>query len=143
MSEDFEEWLKKKENRIKKKGTYRERVLRGEQKNWINSSRKKLRKVSKKESSRLTKYKKASKKYLKDHPRCEICGSRNNLSIHHKMGRSGDYLFDKAFFMTTCLIGKCLDIKYPNSVHNHTGGCHGWIESNKKKSRKLGFILYG
>lgn len=142
--EDFEKWLEKKNNKKKKEGTYRERVLSGEQKSWKDSSKKKskLSRKSNKESSRQSKYRKASKEYLEDHPRCELCGNPSSLSIHHKMGRSGEYLWDKSFFMTLCLLGYAMDRAYPDSNHSHTGGCHGWVEANKRLARELKLILY-
>lgn len=139
---DFEKWILNKNSKRKNTGkTYRERVLSGEQKGFRDKPRSKLKSASKKKRKELSEYKKECNKFLRDNPKCEICGREENLSIHHKMGR-GKNLCNPNYFMSACLVGGFLDNKYPDSNHNHTGGCHGWIEANKTLSRELGYILY-
>ena len=61
--------------------------------------------------------------WLRSHPSCEVCGSYEGVTIHHKM-RRGKYLNDSNFFMTVCIV------------------CHEWIESHKRQARDKGWILY-
>ncbi len=95
-----------------------------------------LKKASKSYAKALETYRKHTKPmWLELHPRCEFiilgedspmrwaCGANYNVTVHHKMGR-GKYLNDMRYFMTAC----------PE--------CHDWIESNKRKARELGYILY-
>lgn len=142
-NEEFLKWISDKlSGKKKKKGkTYRDRVLSGEQLDFRRKPRKYMRQQSKKGRKRQSKYSKAASEYLKENPFCEICGREENLSIHHKAGRNGSLLWDKRYFMTTCMIGYVLDKMFPNSNKNHTGGCHGWIEANKNLAREKGWIL--
>lgn len=142
MNDDFEQWISKKDSKKRKSGTYRERILKGEQSAWTTKKRKPMRSSSKKRSKEMSQYSKVSATYLKENPECEVCGNPSNPSIHHKKGRLGSLLTDERYFMHACLAGSFLDEMYPESNHNHTGGCHGWIEANRIQARKLGWILY-
>lgn len=129
MSESFEDWIERKTNPKQK------------EKKIYTLKRTRINPISKKQKKRNESYRKKHDEYLKNHQRCEICGSSENLSIHHKMGR-GSYTDKEEFFMVACMSGSFLNQKYPDSNHHHTGGCHGWIEANKKIARANGWILY-
>jgi hypothetical protein len=139
--DEFAKWIYEKSLRKKKTGNYQSRIISGDQLTWGTKKRKPMRKSSIKRSKEEGLYRKASLKHLKENPSCEICGRKDNLSIHHKSGRIGELLYDEGNLMTLCLIGYILDKKYPNSNHNHTGGCHGWVEANKSIARENGWIL--
>ena len=133
---DFEEWLNR--DKKKKRGTYRDRVLSGEQKSWKDKKKTRLNAFSKKQQKKNTSYENAKAKYLKENPACEICGKTDNLSIHHKAKR-GDLIDDPDFFMTTCLTGTYLNDMFPEL--NRTEGCHNVIESNKRWAREQGYLF--
>ena len=61
-----------------------------------------LRKVSSKQSKRLTAYSKAKQEYAKEHPICEVKGCASLAQdLHHKAGR-GSKIADKEYFMAIC-----------------------------------------
>lgn len=59
----------------------------------------KISPISQKEKERKKLYKILRKDYLKEHPKCEICGNEAG-EIHHKSGRIGENLFNH--FMAIC-----------------------------------------
>lgn len=122
---EFEEWLNRKE-KPKEKKRY---VLK----------KTRLKPVSSKQRKRLSLYEQAKKDHYRSdkNQACFICGSRDGLSIHHVKGR-GQNLCNS--FITLCLRGDYLDKKFPELNHNHTGGCHGFVEGNKKWARENGYI---
>lgn len=105
-------------------------------------SRKRLNPVSKKHKKRLSGYKESREEFYKDevNQKCFLCGSVNNLSIHHKKKR-GKETDDPFYFVTLCIIGNYMDLEYPDANHSHSGGCHGFIEGNKSIARELGLLL--
>lgn len=80
-----------------------------------------LRKVSKKQSKRLTEYAKVKADYMKDHLVCEMCGDRSR-QLHHKRGR-GRYLCDPFFFAALC------------------AWCHNKIHENPNWARATGWLI--
>lgn len=74
--------------------------------------------------TRQQKYLKAKKEFLKENPKCEVPGCvKDSKDVHHRAGRTGDYLFNPAFFMAVCR------------------GCHLWIEAHPVKSKELGYSV--
>lgn len=63
-------------------------------------------------------YKQAVKEYQAAHPNCEYIDGRGHLCAkpvehnHHRKGRAGDLLFDKAFFMSVCA-------PHHSHIHDH------------------------
>jgi ribosomal protein S27AE len=93
-------------------------------------------------SKRLTEgmklYKVARDEFLRDNPRCQICGNEQMLSIHHIAGRSGRNLCDKENFLVACL-GGSYHLSDLHVSSNRRDGCHPWIEANLKLARELGY----
>jgi len=82
-----------------------------------------LRHISKAQSRRLYKYRKARKEYLEEHPVCEVCDHQRATEIHHKKGKLGVLLWDKRFFLAT-------DFE-----------CHRRLENNRAAARAKGYLL--
>lgn len=63
-----------------------------------------IKPVSDKQKKRLAEYRVARDEYFKEHPVCEYpnCTSKD-VTLHHRAGRTGDKLTDKAFFMSLCM----------------------------------------
>jgi hypothetical protein len=55
--------------------------------------------VSNKKLKELKIYRKNRLVYLKEHPKCEVCGINKADQIHHKAGRVGDDLTDPKNFL--------------------------------------------
>ena len=93
---------------------------------------------SKRLANKIKEYKKVREEFLRNNPKCQICGNQQMLSIHHIAGRSGRNLCDKENFIVACLGGSY----YLSNLHensNRRDGCHPWIEANLKLARKLGY----
>lgn len=86
----------------------------------------KIRKVSKKQASKLNVYLKLRASYLTAHSYCQAktdnC-SYNSTEIHHRRGRIGNDLTDVNYFLAVCR------------------NCHNWIEDNPKEAKELGFSV--
>lgn len=63
--------------------------------------RTRLRRVSKRQASRLTEYYKVRKDFLATHELCEMGCGRASCDVHHRLGR-GQYLCDVRFFLALC-----------------------------------------
>jgi hypothetical protein len=100
-----------------------------------------LNKVSKKKKKQNSEIEAAYKRHYADPANrvCACCGTDNGLSIHHKKGR-GPYAADETTFVTLCTIGDFLDRLHPTLNHSHAGGCHGFVEGNKKWARENGYL---
>lgn len=85
-----------------------------------------LRKVSKKQSKRLTEYAWAKKKYMEDHPYCESHMGFGEVikatQLHHKKGR-GIYLADPSYFAALC------------------SACHSFIHEHPNWARDAGWLI--
>lgn len=113
---------------------------------WIGRDKRKLinkpirsviKQVSEKRKEGLRLYKQAKREVLDEIKECQVCGNKENLSIHHIAGRAGSLLYDKTNFLVVCMAGSnYLNEKYQQS--NQTEGCHPWIERNLKLARELG-----
>lgn len=101
-----------------------------------------LKKISKKQKKRNADYKKAREEHYskEENQKCFLCGTTNNLSIHH-MAKRLDRIADASSFVTLCLMSNAMDIKYPESNHSHSGGCHSWAHANASLSKELGLII--
>jgi len=64
----------------------------------------------------------ARKEHLKENPYCAICAGKAT-TIHHKKGRIGSLLYDRRWFLSTCL------------------GCHTIIERNPEWAKEKGYSL--
>jgi hypothetical protein len=73
-------------------------------------------------SARMKVYVALMLRFLREHPRCELC-PRKSKDVHHKMGR-GKWLLVTSTWMAVCR------------------KCHDKIEANKKWAREMGYILY-
>lgn len=80
-----------------------------------------IKRTSDKMKERTSQYQWLRDKYLKDHPTCEICGTKKDLDLHHKKFRDGDNLFSN--FMTVCR------------------NCHNYIHENVLESYQKGWLL--
>lgn len=85
--------------------------------------KKKLNKVSTKQTQRNIKYYRIRDQYMKEHPVCEVCGLEPSRDLHHKKGRSGDLLFDTQFFMAV------------------SRKCHDRIHQNPEWAKESGFLI--
>jgi len=129
------------QHKPEKKKNYEERIKSGEQKHWQNKPRQRLRHTSQKRAPELREYARESVAFLRDKT-CALCGTADNLSLHHMAGR-GKLLNEQKYWIPLCLIGSEAWIrdKYPDTNHSHSGGCHGWVEANKTLAKELGFII--
>lgn len=82
-----------------------------------------LRNASPKRQREYKEYAKAKKAYLALHPTCERCKNKKSDDIHHKAGRSGQWLCRYEYFAAVCR------------------GCHDEIHANGAMSRKQGWII--
>lgn len=103
----------------------------------------KLRPISKRHSVKLKEYKRARKEHYKDEDNrsCAICGTENNLSVHHKKGRN-EHIADVDTFVTLCIVGNC---PHGNSMLSGLNpangtGCHGFVHANPDWAREKGYI---
>ena len=89
-----------------------------------------LKKISKSKSAtdRRSKYAKSKKEYMSNRKfpdSCERCGDTvgiKNLDLHHKAGRSGDFMHDQDFFAALCRT------------------CHNQVHEYPKESREAGWL---
>lgn len=90
----------------------------------IKKSGKAIKKMSAKRYVQNEIYKVVRAEYLEEYTVCEVkeCMYPSN-QIHHKMGRIGELLTDKRYFLAVC--------QY----------CHGWIERKPIKAKKQGYSL--
>ena len=87
-----------------------------------------LRKVSPKQSKRLTAYSRLRKDYLNEHPVCQVKGCANPASDIHHMGdgvgpKRGSNTNNVDTWLATCR------------------PCHVFIESNKSWARANGYLI--
>lgn len=137
----IEDYLRRKEE--KRSGVIRKEL--GRRKGLGSGKglkRTRLNPVSKKQSKKLREYKKAREEHYKDekNQKCFLCGSTKNLSVHHSEGRGINISKEKSF-VTLCIIGRSMDELYPDSIHSHSGGCHGWAHANASIARELGITI--
>ncbi len=66
--------------------------------------RKPIKKMSKKRSIQNKEYLKIREQFLKDNPKCKVCGKDAN-QIHHAKGRINALLSDLSYFIAVC--GQC------------------------------------
>lgn len=129
-SESISAWLERKDKK------------QSEQIAKRNSGRKGLNRVSKKQKIKNKLYKEAREVHYadEDNRQCFLCGTHDNLSVHHKIKR-GTKIDDAFYFVTLCILGTAMDERYADSNHSHSGGCHGWLHANAKLAKELGLIL--
>jgi hypothetical protein len=82
-----------------------------------------LRAASPKRAKQYNEYSKVKNAYLSLHPQCERCKNKASHDIHHKAGRSGQWLCRYDHFAALCR------------------QCHDWIHANGKEARRLGWIV--
>lgn len=128
---DFEDWLKKKEDR--KNGVKPPKKV-------YQMKRSKLNPVSKKQKKKNALISKSYKEHYADEEnrKCALCGSRENLSVHHRSKRLGDKAHDPNTFITLCLTGSYLADLHPEL--NRAEGCHGMVEANKSWARQNNYL---
>ena len=84
-----------------------------------------LRKVAKKNATRMQKYTAWIKRAMHDKHRCQACGTPNQaLEPHHPYGRSGENLFKVVEVCTHCHAGFH---RYPNLSY-----AEGWLQPEYK-----------
>ena len=86
------------------------------------TARQPIRKVSRKQASRLRDYQKVRLEFLGDNPFCKVCGKRAS-DIHHKKGREGNLLTNKSYFLAVCRT------------------CHQYIELHPEWAKEKGYSL--
>lgn len=79
-----------------------------------------IKRVSDHQAERLKIYYRLRRKYLKEHPKCEVCKVRKSQDIHHKRGRIGENLFEH--FLATCKVD------------------HDFIHHNPKWAYEMGYL---
>lgn len=82
----------------------------------------KIKSFSDKKIKELAIYRKLRDEYINKNPLCEVCGSPNSLTLHHKKTRAY-HLCDISVFMTTCF------------------HCHEKIHREDKWARDSGYLL--
>lgn len=82
-----------------------------------------IRRVSKKRAKQNAEYMKLRKKFLEDHPVCQICNDEVANQIHHTNKRNGTRLNDQKYWMA-------LGIR-----------CHIYIHTHPEAARKEGWLL--
>ncbi len=141
VGEDLEAYIRRKEEKrssATSKGIARRKGLNS----GGSLKRTRLNPVSKKQKKRLVEYKKARESHYSNetNQKCLLCGTSNNLSIHHSKGR-GSSIAEEESFVTLCIFGRSMDVAYPDSIHVHSGGCHGWVHANSTLAKELGVTL--
>lgn len=138
LSDSFPDWLRDKEL---KRAQKKEKAQR--EKRFSSLRRSPLNKVSKKQKKRNQEYHQAlDRHYEKESNKtCAICGSSNNLSIHHKEGR-GSKVASEETFVTLCILGTRFNELYPDLNPNNGLGCHQGVEANKGWARENGFLVW-
>ena len=126
--ESFEDYMKRRQDR-----------LDGVEK--PKKQRQGLRPVSKKQQKKNQSYAKARERHYADEANrvCAICGTTNNLSIHHSEKR-GDNTDKEETFISLCVIGSRFNELYPELNSNEGLGCHQGIERNKGWARERGYL---
>lgn len=81
--------------------------------------------ISAKKAKELVKYRKLRDEYMRANPVCEVCGSRKNLTLHHKKSRQF-FLCDVSVFMVACF-----------TCHEKIHREHKWAEENGYIESKL------
>lgn len=127
-AESFDDWLRRKEKKpVKPTSTGLKRRV------GLSSSGP-LNPVSKKQKKKNQEYEKAKKTFYKEEKNqvCFLCGSPNNLSIHH-IAKRGNEIANQKKFVTLCLIGSSYSKQFPHL--NQTESCHDFVEKNKGWAR--------
>lgn len=81
--------------------------------------------ISDKKAKELREYRKLRDEYMIANPVCEVCGSRKNLTLHHKKSRQF-FLCDVSVFMVACF-----------TCHEKIHREHKWAEENGYIESKL------
>lgn len=68
----------------------------------VYSTNKAISPVSEKQAKKLAEYRKVRDQFLNDNPFCKVCGTPNDITLHHGKGRIGDLLTDVTNFVTLC-----------------------------------------
>ncbi len=69
-----------------------------------------------------TEYRRISRIFKIDHPKCQACQNRKTNDIHHTRGKLGELLIDWRYFLAVCRT------------------CHNWIGCNIEAARTRGWI---
>lgn len=88
---------------------------------WRKENKPQISKVSENEKERQIKYIEIVRRYLLEHPICEVCHERLSQEIHHKKGRIGLNLFK--YFLAVCRI------------------CHLKIEANPEWAKENNYTI--
>lgn len=94
-------------------------------KNWFNSNKKPIRKVSSKRKIENKIYSRTRKEFLSkpENKYCEVFKNRLSTEVHHAKGRIGDLFLNTEFWISVSSEG------------------HKYIHENDSWSRKRGFLL--
>jgi hypothetical protein len=84
--------------------------------------RKPIRPISKERAAMLRKYYRLRRRYLEDHPWCEVFPELRATEIHHVRGRAGEMLLDVRYWMPVSRAG------------------HRWIHEHPEEARERGWL---
>jgi hypothetical protein len=86
-------------------------------------ARKPIRKVSKKQETRMARYFRIRNPYIKANPICMICKAALATDLHHRRGRIGKLLFDSRWFMALCR------------------NCHSYLHEHVAWAKEKGYLV--
>lgn len=84
--------------------------------------KKQIKKVSDKRKGQNSLYLPSAKSWLIG-KRCQCCGDKENLSVHHSKGRENDLLMEKRYWVALCF------------------GCHRLATTDSKWAKEMGISL--
>jgi ribosomal protein S27AE len=85
--------------------------------------KKRIAPVSAKRAEELKIYRVERDKFLKENPACKRCGSKDDITLHHMVGKIGKRLYDSRYFCTLCF------------------KCHRFVEENPQLAKEGGYSL--
>lgn len=98
--DDAEKWLYSKKSELCR---YHYSKTKERVKKPMQLKMKPIKKISRKQSARLKKYSVIRAEFLKENQSCQCIGCINwATEVHHKIGKIGERLFTKKYFMAVC-----------------------------------------
>lgn len=136
IDSSISDWINSKEKGPTKRAS---KVQRG--RGRLNPG-KGLNPVSRKQKKKNADYKKAREEHYSkiENRRCALCGTTDNLSVHHTNKR-GNNIADASTFVTLCILGSAIDAIFPELNSCQGLGCHGKVERNKGWARDNNLLI--